>query len=364
MYFSSSSAFQPFKKRVVEQQPNYSQPPYDGSQNQRPIQQVQYIQYIPANECNIETLQQSYKQQNQQIRSQLPEQPQIIKIERIEAPMMLNAWTQTNSDDFPPLTTFNEAILMANIKRLEQKLQAQSDMIEKMSRPKTRSPTPVRMVSQQPNIVSELSPIEYRIINKTNLPNNETQIEIEISDDNSKDNIPYQTVPDTLNSEQKENEFVEHMYAQIRSSKSPNSNNAPKVTTTDHSEVPMVSIGPNNTRVPQAEFEKISWSSASIATRKLLGFIFDRETLATHSMTGKASPAFKDLDKPIKRKLESKAIEDIIFVVTTKCGVSAKEVRSAITTKCADENKMLKLKALKNMHAKRSILTENKKNKA
>jgi len=105
----------------------------------------------------------------------------------------------------------------------------------------------------------------------------------------------------------------------------------------------MVSIGPNNTCVPAHIFENINWSVSSLATRKLLVAIFDRETLATHSMTGKPSPAFKDQHKPLKQMLDPLKIQDIIFAVTHKSNASEKEVRNAITTKCADENKMMKI---------------------
>ncbi|XP_061391958.1 protein insensitive-like [Musca vetustissima] len=120
----------------------------------------------------------------------------------------------------------------------------------------------------------------------------------------------------------------------------------------------MVSIGPNNTRIPAKIYESMNWSSASIATRKLLMAIFDRKTLATHSMTGKPSPAFKDHGKPLKQMLDPSAIQDIIFAVTRKCNVSEKEVRNAITTKCADENKMMKLQ-LNKRTPMREIKKEN-----
>uniref|UniRef100_A0A1I8MJE1 BEN domain-containing protein n=1 Tax=Musca domestica TaxID=7370 RepID=A0A1I8MJE1_MUSDO len=120
----------------------------------------------------------------------------------------------------------------------------------------------------------------------------------------------------------------------------------------------MVSIGPNNTRIPAKIYESMNWSSASIATRKLLMAIFDRKTLATHSMTGKPSPAFKDHGKPLKQMLDPLAIQDIIFAVTRKCNVSEKEVRNAITTKCADENKMMKLQ-LNKRTPMREIKKEN-----
>ncbi|XP_065356071.1 protein insensitive-like [Calliphora vicina] len=105
----------------------------------------------------------------------------------------------------------------------------------------------------------------------------------------------------------------------------------------------MVSIGPNDTRIPAKLYDNMNWTFASIATRRLLMAIFDRKVLATHSMTGKPSPAFKDQGKPLKQMLDPLVIADIIFAVTRKCQVSDKEVRNAITTKCADENKMMKL---------------------
>ncbi|XP_065356070.1 protein insensitive-like [Calliphora vicina] len=100
----------------------------------------------------------------------------------------------------------------------------------------------------------------------------------------------------------------------------------------------MVSIGPNDTRIPAKVYDNMNWTSASIATRKLLMAIFDRKVL-----TGKPSPAFKDQGKQLKKCLDSKVIDDIIFAVTRKCQVSDKEVRNAIATKCVDENRMVKL---------------------
>lgn len=49
-----------------------------------------------------------------------------------------------------------------------------------------------------------------------------------------------------------------------------------------------------------------------------------------------------DAGKPLKRKLDPKIIADIIHYVTKRCNVTETAVRSSITTKCADENKMLR----------------------
>ncbi|XP_055921168.1 uncharacterized protein LOC129952559 [Eupeodes corollae] len=100
-------------------------------------------------------------------------------------------------------------------------------------------------------------------------------------------------------------------------------------------------IGPNKTSVDINDFENIDWNlSAPIVTRKLLLYIFGRDILSTHSLTGKPSPAFLDQNKPLKKPLDPKKVADIIFIVTQKKNVKAKEVRLTITSKCADEQKM------------------------
>ncbi|CAD7078787.1 unnamed protein product [Hermetia illucens] len=102
----------------------------------------------------------------------------------------------------------------------------------------------------------------------------------------------------------------------------------------------LIAIGTNGTLVPKSILETMKWDSASCATRKLLTAIFDRLTLATHSLTGRPSPAFHGREKPAKNQLDAGKVADIISIVSKCCNVPEKEVRNAITTKCADENKM------------------------
>ncbi|GBP77636.1 Protein insensitive [Eumeta japonica] len=119
-----------------------------------------------------------------------------------------------------------------------------------------------------------------------------------------------------------------------------------KVNTSVRSELKeMVPIGTGITLVPKEVYSKINWKSYTMATRKLLMAVFSRRTLATHSLTGKASPAF--LSKPAKLCLDPEKVADIVMTVTANCHVKGSLVRSAITTKCADENKMLKLQMQK-----------------
>lgn len=104
-------------------------------------------------------------------------------------------------------------------------------------------------------------------------------------------------------------------------------------------------IGPNNTMVKKQVLRSINWNNYKAATRKLLMTLFTREKLASHTLTGRPSPAFMgDRAKPVKDKLDQTIIADIISIITRSCNVSEPMVRTAITTKCADENKMSRMK--------------------
>ncbi|XP_047526266.1 early boundary activity protein 1-like [Pieris napi] len=102
----------------------------------------------------------------------------------------------------------------------------------------------------------------------------------------------------------------------------------------------MVRLGEGYAMVPKGVLANIKWESYKSATRKLLIAVFPREVLATHSMSGKRSPAFPN--KPAKAKLDPNVISDIIKTVMAKCGVAENIVRMTITTKCADESKMMR----------------------
>ncbi|XP_047523514.1 protein insensitive-like [Pieris napi] len=102
----------------------------------------------------------------------------------------------------------------------------------------------------------------------------------------------------------------------------------------------MIRIGDGNAKVPVKIYTSIKWDSYTIATRKLLTAVFPRHILATHSLTGKRSPAFPN--RPAKEKLNPKLINDIVKTVAEKCGVAENIVRTAITNKCADEGKMMR----------------------
>ncbi|XP_068617837.1 uncharacterized protein [Battus philenor] len=106
------------------------------------------------------------------------------------------------------------------------------------------------------------------------------------------------------------------------------------------SETDMVSIGSGNVSVPNKLLEDIDWTSYTGATRHLLQAIFPRRVLATHSLSGKQSPAFSH--KPPKKRLDPKVVDDIVNTVAQRCGVHKRLVRSCITTKCTDEAKLFK----------------------
>lgn len=102
-----------------------------------------------------------------------------------------------------------------------------------------------------------------------------------------------------------------------------------------------VIIGLNGTTISTAEWSQIDWDQTPPAiTRKILMMLFDREYLATHSLTGRPSPAFLELNYPEKKPLNPYIVKDIVDLVTSRTMATPKEVRMAITTKCADESKM------------------------
>ncbi|CAD7078784.1 unnamed protein product [Hermetia illucens] len=103
--------------------------------------------------------------------------------------------------------------------------------------------------------------------------------------------------------------------------------------------IELISLGPNGTVVPAAEIFAIDWNLPTQVTRKLLHAMFDRETLATHTLSGKASPAFQHRPNE-KAALDQPKVADVIHAVHKFMGCSERDVRGAITTKCADESKM------------------------
>ncbi|CRK93791.1 CLUMA_CG007319, isoform A [Clunio marinus] len=90
-------------------------------------------------------------------------------------------------------------------------------------------------------------------------------------------------------------------------------------------------IGVNETTVPVHVLRSIDWKNYKTATRKLLITLFSRETLATRSLTGRPSPAFHDRNKPVKGKLDQLVINDIIQIITRKCGVQDSQLFKVLT---------------------------------
>ncbi|CAG4956875.1 unnamed protein product [Parnassius apollo] len=101
-----------------------------------------------------------------------------------------------------------------------------------------------------------------------------------------------------------------------------------------------VPIGDGHAFVPSRLLKNMDWSTHTYATRKLLRAVFPRSVLATHSLTGKPSPAFPN--KPAKKRLDPALVNDIVQTVVDNCCVPESVVRASITTKCADESKIFR----------------------
>ncbi|XP_011293531.2 protein insensitive-like [Musca domestica] len=109
----------------------------------------------------------------------------------------------------------------------------------------------------------------------------------------------------------------------------------------------MVILGPNGTAVDSRSYSSIIWSSSASATRQLLSFVFTADILATHTLTGKPSPAFYGRERPAKMQLDPIKAADIIHCVKSKFNCSEREIRAAITTKCSDTSKKYKRRSQK-----------------
>ncbi|KAH8293184.1 hypothetical protein KR044_010121 [Drosophila immigrans] len=106
-------------------------------------------------------------------------------------------------------------------------------------------------------------------------------------------------------------------------------------------------LGPNGTVITAKEFGQVFWTNAPIATRCLLAACFTGDELATHTLTGKPSPAFYGRERPPKKMLDPQRVADIVVSVRNRTGGKERHIRSTITTKCADTAKKYKRRAKK-----------------
>lgn len=106
-------------------------------------------------------------------------------------------------------------------------------------------------------------------------------------------------------------------------------------------------LGPNGTRINAKAYGQICWTSAPVATRCLLAAVFSNDDLATHTLTGKPSPAFYGRERPAKKMLDQNRVDDIVVSVRNRTGCKERHIRATITTKCADTAKKYKRRAKK-----------------
>ncbi|AWP02689.1 GI23044 product from transcript GI23044-RA [Scophthalmus maximus] len=96
-----------------------------------------------------------------------------------------------------------------------------------------------------------------------------------------------------------------------------------------------------NLRVPKNLYERIAEiGDYKKYTSALLMILFDRETLATHSLQGRRNTfTGEDCHKP---QLPPEILRSIIDHVTVKFGVDSSQIKTAIRTKLNNEDKLLK----------------------
>lgn len=113
-----------------------------------------------------------------------------------------------------------------------------------------------------------------------------------------------------------------------------------------------------NLRVPKNLYERIAEiSDYKKYTSALLMMLFDRETLATHSLQGrKNSFSGEDCHKP---QLPPDILRSIIDHVAVKFAVDGSQIKTAIRTKLNNEDKLLKKRLGMVKTENKSILDQN-----
>ncbi|KAH8267437.1 hypothetical protein KR018_002349 [Drosophila ironensis] len=106
-------------------------------------------------------------------------------------------------------------------------------------------------------------------------------------------------------------------------------------------------LGPNGTQITANQYAEVFWTNAPVATRCLLCVVFTSDELATHTLTGKPSPAFYGRERPPKLQLDQCKVDDIVLSVKSRTGGKERVIRATITTKCADTAKKYKRRAKK-----------------
>lgn len=108
-----------------------------------------------------------------------------------------------------------------------------------------------------------------------------------------------------------------------------------------------VVIGLNGTAVPRSLIDSLRLDDSSAVIRSLLRAKFSRKELATHTLSGRPSPAFLRRGEPGKPILDTAIVNDIVRYVIRVCKVSVKDARKAVTSHCADEAKMARQRSTK-----------------
>ncbi|MGH0163530.1 UNVERIFIED_CONTAM: hypothetical protein FKN15_045367 [Acipenser sinensis] len=94
-----------------------------------------------------------------------------------------------------------------------------------------------------------------------------------------------------------------------------------------------------STSITSEQYSYINWGDPKKTTKELCCAVFGRKTLATHSLTGKTSDAFRS--KEAKPPLDSGKTADDIYFINAKTGMGG-EKKNQSHLKCSDEEKYQK----------------------
>ncbi|XP_018790904.1 PREDICTED: uncharacterized protein LOC108970158 [Bactrocera latifrons] len=91
-------------------------------------------------------------------------------------------------------------------------------------------------------------------------------------------------------------------------------------------------LGPNG---------KIRWKGILSATRSLLDVMFDRETLATHTLSAHSLGSLQDRICPLKGQFLKVKVKDLIYILKQKFDCSEGRIRKIISQNCGVMNYLL-----------------------
>ncbi|XP_055684654.1 uncharacterized protein LOC129790869 [Lutzomyia longipalpis] len=293
-------------------------------------------------------------QENQSVREEIEEPTQAIRYDPLTSAQVQTAnyfmrllLVQCNSNGIRRLLKIiiskqNSTVKkILSLKRKAQLLNAKAREMEEKKRNTVEIPTGAVLLNL-PQVESDSNENVVLVEIEPNQEEQETSNVVPIAAEESEPGRSRKTLrSETSAVESKEN--TSPNAKRFKAAEVPNdvkkSSTTPQLPTAYQREEDIV-IGSNGTKINAVFARGLDWDNDYIAIRRVAVKVFGKKTLATHSLSGKRSPAFPD--RAAKPPLDPRKVDDIIEYAMRNADILASAVRRILTAKCADENKMQK----------------------